>query len=63
MQYDAMGNKIDMTKMKKMTAADARKAKKERMARKKSVRTRNPNSDLMSLSLKLLMKTRKEWGC
>lgn len=34
-QYDAMGNKIDTKKMKKMTASDARKAKKERMARRK----------------------------
>ncbi|KAF9533634.1 elongation factor 3 [Crepidotus variabilis] len=34
-QYDAMGNKIDTKKAKKMTAAEARKAKKERMARKK----------------------------
>jgi elongation factor 3 len=33
--YDAMGNKIDSKKTKKLTAADARKAKKERMARKK----------------------------
>lgn len=34
-QYDAMGNKIDLKKKKKMTAADARKAKKDRMARRK----------------------------
>ncbi|KAJ7063666.1 P-loop containing nucleoside triphosphate hydrolase protein [Mycena amicta] len=34
-QYDAMGNKIDVSKTKKLTAAEARKAKKERMARKK----------------------------
>ncbi|KAL6308697.1 P-loop containing nucleoside triphosphate hydrolase protein [Sparassis latifolia] len=34
-QYDAMGNKIDNKKAKKITAADARKLKKERMARKK----------------------------
>jgi elongation factor 3 len=33
--YDAMGNKIDLKKTKKLTAAEARKAKKERMARKK----------------------------
>ncbi|KAF7294569.1 hypothetical protein MIND_00993400 [Mycena indigotica] len=34
-QYDAMGNKIDTKKTKKLTAGEARKAKKERMARKK----------------------------
>ncbi len=34
-QYDAMGNKIDSKKNKKITAAEARKLKKERMARKK----------------------------
>jgi len=34
-QYDAMGNKIDASKMKKLTAGEARKAKKERMARRK----------------------------
>jgi len=34
-QYDAMGNKVDATKTKKISAADARKLKKERMARKK----------------------------
>ena len=34
-QYDAMGNKIDSKKAKKITASDARKLKKERMARKK----------------------------
>jgi len=33
--YDAMGNKIDLKKTKKLTANEARKAKKERMARKK----------------------------
>lgn len=33
--YDAMGNKIEVTKAKKLTAAEARKLKKERMARKK----------------------------
>ena len=33
--YDAMGNKIDVKKQKKLTASEARKAKKERMARKK----------------------------
>jgi elongation factor 3 len=33
--YDAMGNKIDSKKQKKITASDARKLKKERMARKK----------------------------
>ncbi|KAJ7221571.1 P-loop containing nucleoside triphosphate hydrolase protein [Mycena pura] len=33
--YDAMGNKIDVKKLKKLTAGEARKAKKERIARKK----------------------------
>ncbi|RDB24229.1 Elongation factor 3 [Hypsizygus marmoreus] len=33
--YDAMGNKIDNKKAKKLTSAEARKLKKERMARKK----------------------------
>ncbi|PCH38593.1 hypothetical protein WOLCODRAFT_66180 [Wolfiporia cocos MD-104 SS10] len=34
-QYDAMGNKIDNKKAKKITSSEARKLKKERMARKK----------------------------
>ncbi|KAK7024023.1 P-loop containing nucleoside triphosphate hydrolase protein [Favolaschia claudopus] len=34
-QYDAMGNKIDTKKQKKITSSEARKLKKERMARKK----------------------------
>ncbi|THU96325.1 polyketide synthetase [Dendrothele bispora CBS 962.96] len=34
-QYDAMGNKIENKKAKKLTSAEARKLKKERMARKK----------------------------
>ena len=34
-QYDAMGNKIDTKKKKKLTASEARKAKKDRMARRK----------------------------
>lgn len=34
-QYDAMGNKIVVNKKKKLTAAEARKAKKDRMARRK----------------------------
>ncbi|KAJ7700888.1 P-loop containing nucleoside triphosphate hydrolase protein [Mycena rosella] len=34
-QYDAMGNKIDIKKLKKISAGEARKLKKERMARKK----------------------------
>ncbi|KAI0806825.1 P-loop containing nucleoside triphosphate hydrolase protein [Fomes fomentarius] len=34
-QYDAMGNKIETKKNKKLTSAEARKLKKERMARKK----------------------------
>ncbi|EKM51657.1 uncharacterized protein PHACADRAFT_261922 [Phanerochaete carnosa HHB-10118-sp] len=34
-QYDAMGNKIDVNKKKKLTSAEARKAKKDRMARRK----------------------------
>jgi elongation factor 3 len=33
--YDAMGNKVDNKKAKKLTSAEARKLKKERMARKK----------------------------
>ncbi|KAF9023036.1 hypothetical protein BDZ89DRAFT_1070260 [Hymenopellis radicata] len=33
--YDAMGNKIENKKQKKITSAEARKLKKERMARKK----------------------------
>ena len=33
--YDAMGNKIDVKKNKKLTASEMRKKKKERMARKK----------------------------
>jgi len=33
--YDAMGNKIDNKKQKKLTSAETRKLKKERMARKK----------------------------
>ena len=34
-QYDAMGNKVEVNKKKKPTSAEARKAKKECMARKK----------------------------
>lgn len=34
-QYDAMGNKVESKKNKKLTSSDARKLKKERMARKK----------------------------
>jgi elongation factor 3 len=34
-QYDAMGNKIEVNKKKKISASDARKAKKDRMARRK----------------------------
>ena len=34
-QYDAMGNKIDVKKQKKLTSSEMRKLKKERMARKK----------------------------
>ena len=33
--YDAMGNKVDTKKMKKLTASEVRKAKKDRMARRK----------------------------
>ena len=33
--YDAMGNKIDVKKAKKLSSNEARKLKKERMARKK----------------------------
>ena len=36
-QYDAMGNKVEKAKKeKKLTAAEARKEKKKRMARKKA---------------------------
>ncbi len=34
-QYDAMGNKIEVNKKKKLTAAELRKAKKDRIARRK----------------------------
>ncbi|KAI0270293.1 P-loop containing nucleoside triphosphate hydrolase protein [Russula aff. rugulosa BPL654] len=34
-QFDAMGNKVDMKKAKKVTSSEARKLKKERMSRKK----------------------------
>jgi len=34
-QYDAMGNKIENKKTKKLTSSELRKLKKERMARKK----------------------------
>ncbi|KAG6820474.1 hypothetical protein H0H93_016770 [Arthromyces matolae] len=34
-QYDAMGNKIEVKKQKKLTASEARKAKKDRIARRK----------------------------
>ena len=34
-KYDAMGNKIETKKTKKITSSEARKLKKERMARKK----------------------------
>ena len=34
-KYDAMGNKIETNKTKKITPSEARKLKKERMARKK----------------------------
>lgn len=34
-QFDAMGNKVDSKKAKKITSGDARKLKKERMAKKK----------------------------
>jgi len=34
-QYDAMGNKIDLNKKKKLSAAEQRKAKKDRIARRK----------------------------
>ena len=33
--YKAMGNKVDTTKMKKLTASEVRKAEKDRMARRK----------------------------
>lgn len=34
-QYDAMGNKIEVNKKKKLTSAEQRKAKKDRIARRK----------------------------
>jgi len=34
-QYDAMGNKVENKKNKKLTSSEARKLKKERLARKK----------------------------
>ena len=34
-QFDAMGNKIDTKKAKKITSSEARKLKKERISRKK----------------------------
>ena len=34
-QYDAMGNKVEVQKTRKVTSSEARKLKKERMARKK----------------------------
>lgn len=34
-QYDAMGNKVDLKKNKKLSAAEQRKAKKDRIARRK----------------------------
>ena len=34
-QFDAMGNKVDTKKAKKITSSEARKLKKDRMARKK----------------------------
>lgn len=33
--FDAMGNKIDIKKLKKLTASEARKQKKDRIARRK----------------------------
>jgi len=33
--YDAMGNKVDSKKQKKLTSGELRKLKKERLARKK----------------------------
>ena len=33
--YDAMGNKVKVEKKKKLTSSEARKAKKDRMARRK----------------------------
>lgn len=34
-QFDAMGNKLETSKKKKLTSAEMRKKKKERMARRK----------------------------
>ncbi|KAG9225878.1 hypothetical protein CCMSSC00406_0008406 [Pleurotus cornucopiae] len=45
-QYDAMGNKIDVKKQKKLSAAEQRKAKKERMARKKRGEDVDDDEDL-----------------
>lgn len=45
--FDAMGNKIDAPKkQKKVTSKDARKAKKERMARKKAGLPSDDEADL-----------------
>ena len=33
--FDALGKKVDMSKTKKITSSEARKLKKERMAKKK----------------------------
>lgn len=35
-QYDAMGNKIDVKKAKKLTSSEQRKKKKDRMKRRKN---------------------------
>jgi elongation factor 3 len=44
--YDAMGNKVDTKKQKKLTSAELRKKKKERMARKKRGEEVSDDEDL-----------------
>ncbi|KAH8978707.1 P-loop containing nucleoside triphosphate hydrolase protein [Lactarius akahatsu] len=45
-QYDAMGNKVDTKKTKKITSNEARKLKKERLARKKRGEDVDDDDDL-----------------
>ncbi|KAF8432448.1 polyketide synthetase [Boletus edulis BED1] len=45
-QYDAMGNKIDSKKTKKLTSSELRKAKKDRLARKKRGEDVDDDEDL-----------------
>ena len=44
--FDAMGNKIDVKKNKKLTSSELRKKKKERMARKKRGEDVSDDEDL-----------------